>query len=48
MYENGSVIFVTRNQRPSADAFTLRIIAGAPILRTARLRTSITASWPVV
>ena len=48
MYENGSTIRVTRKYCPSGDASTLRIIAGAPIFRTAFDFTSMSASWPVV
>ncbi len=39
---------VTRKCVASLEASTSRIIAGAPILRTVRLATSIIASWPVV
>ena len=48
MYENGSVIWVTRAYSPSGETSADRIIAGAPIFRTALLLTSTIASWPVV
>ena len=47
-YENGSAMRLTRKYAPSGDASTDRIMAGAPILRTARDLTSTWASWPVV
>jgi hypothetical protein len=48
MYEKGSCMMLTRKYCPSGDASIERNMAGAPTFLTARLRTSITASCPVV